>query len=80
MLAQMNDGESEAAWAKEPKSELDELRERARFDPALMKELMQKGHEAQRAKEGRMGKKPVTVRRQQYLAQVLADQRDRGVR
>ena len=78
---QMNGGESEGAWNKKaPKTEAEELAERARFDPTLMKELMQKGHEAQREKEGRRGKAPATAARQKYLADILASQREQGLR
>jgi len=78
----INGGESEDAWAKraEPKSEMEDLAHRARFDPALMKELMEKGHQAQREREGRRGKRPTTAARQKYLADVLAAQREQGLR
>ena len=80
MRAEMNGDEAAAAWAKPQKSELDELRERARFDPALMKELMVKGQQAQREREARRGKPMATAGRQKYLADVLAEQRAQGLR
>ena len=51
-----------------------------RFDPALMKELMIKGQQAQREKEGRRGKPMVSEARQAYLANVLVVQREQGLR
>ena len=83
MLARMNEGEAdEAPWAKKEakKSELDELRERARFDPSVMKEAMLKGQQAQRERERRMGRMVASEARQQYLTDVLEMQKAQGLR
>ena len=83
MLAQFNEGEAdEAPWAKKEakKSELDELREKARFDPSLMKEMMLKGQQAQRERERKMGRMVASESRQQYLADLLEMQRVQGLR
>ena len=45
-----------------------------------MKELMIKGQQAQREKEGRRGKPLVSEARQAYLANVLVVQREQGLR
>lgn len=69
--------------AKEPppqRTELEELQHRARFDPALMRELMERGHEAQRAKAAKRGKMPESAARRQYYADLLAESRDEGRR
>jgi hypothetical protein len=62
--------------AAPPRTELEELQHRARFDPSLMRELMEKGHEAQRAKAAKRGKVPESAARRQYYADLLAAQRD----
>ena len=65
--------------AKEPppqRTEFEELQHRARFDPDLMRELMEKGHEAQRAKAAKRGKVPESAARRQYYADLLAEKRD----
>ena len=83
ILAQVNEGEAdEAPWAKKEvkKSELDELKEKARYDPALMKELMLKGQQAQRERERKMGRMVASEARLQYLADVLEMQRAQGLR
>lgn len=80
VLARINGDEAAGAFAKQPKSEAELLRERARFDPALMKELMVKGQQAQREREGRRGKPMVSEARQAYLANVLVVQREQGLR
>ena len=80
VLARINGDEAAGAFAKQPKTEAELLRERARFDPALMKELMVKGQQAQREREGRRGKPMVSEARQAYLANVLVVQREQGLR
>ena len=83
ILARVNEGEAdEAPWARREvkKSELDELRERARFDPTVMKDAMLKGQQAQRNRERRMGRMVASEARQQYLADVLDMQRAQGLR
>ena len=79
---QLNGDESgDTALKREPppaRTELEELQHRARFDPALMKELMERGHEAQRAKAAKRGKAPESAARRQYYADLLAAKRDQG--
>ena len=69
------------ALQREPppaRTELEELQHRARFDPSLMRELMEKGHEAQRAKAAKRGKAPESAARRQYYADLLAERRDQN--
>ena len=82
MREQLNGDELESLTKPPPpaRSELEELQERARFDPALMKELMEKGHEAQRAKAAKRGKAPESAARRQYYANLLSESRDEGRR